>query len=50
MIIMRLHEFVGLVCAHGRSFGIVAVTSISSSIPPANSPSRTQSSACHQSS
>ncbi len=35
---------------HGRTFGIAPVTSISRSIPPATSPSRTQSSACHQSS
>jgi hypothetical protein len=34
----------------GRTFGIAAVTSTSRSIPPAISPSRTQPSACHQSS
>jgi hypothetical protein len=34
----------------GLTFGITAVTSISRSIRPATSPSRTQSNACHQSS
>lgn len=34
----------------GRALGIAAVTSTSRSIPPATRPSRTQPSACHQSS
>jgi hypothetical protein len=37
-------------CFHGRTFGIAAVTSTSRNMRPATSPSRTQSSACHQSS
>lgn len=35
---------------HGLVLGIAAVTSTSRSMPPASSPSRTQSNACHQSS
>jgi hypothetical protein len=34
----------------GRTFGIVSETAASRSSPPARSPSRNQSSACHQSS
>lgn len=35
---------------HGLTFGIASVTSTVRSIPPSISPSRTQPSACHQSS
>ena len=38
------------VLTRGFAFGIAPVTSTSRSMPPAISPSRTQSSACHQSS
>lgn len=35
---------------HGRTFGIATVTSTSRNMRPVTNPSRTQSSACHQSS
>ena len=35
---------------HGRTLGVAPFTSTSRTIPPTTNPSRTQSSACHQSS